>query len=62
MYIFDNNSPVSVFAKPVMELTKNLQSESEVISIYFKKNKMIVNTGKFQVTLRFQNKLSKGFD
>ena len=40
-----------------MELTNNLQSESEVIIICFKNIKMIVNTDKFQSTILDKQKI-----
>ena len=45
----DNTLPA--FAKTVSKLIKVLQSESEVITDWFKKNHMIVNPDKFQVII-----------
>ena len=46
----DDNT-LSAFAENVSKLINILQSESEVITDWFKKNQMIVNPDKFQVII-----------
>ena len=46
---FADDNTFSAFAESVSKLINILQSESEVITDWFRKNQMIVNTGKFQV-------------
>ena len=48
---FADDNTLSAFAENVSKLINILQSESEVITDWFKKNQMIVNPDKFQVII-----------
>ena len=48
---FANDNTLSVFAENISKLINILQSESEVISDWFKKNQTMVNPDKFQVII-----------
>ena len=48
---FADDNTLSAFAENVTKLINILQSESEVITGWFKKNQMIVNADKFQVII-----------
>ena len=48
---FADDNTLSAFAENVSKLINILQSESEVITDWFKENQMIVNPDKFQVTI-----------
>ena len=48
---FADDNTLSAFAENVSKLINVLQSESEVITDWFKKNQMIVNLDKFQVII-----------
>ena len=48
---FADDNRLSAFAENVSKLINILQSESEVITDWFKKNQMIVNPDKFQVII-----------
>ena len=48
---FADDSTLSAFAENVSKLINILQSESEVITDWFKENQMIVNPDKFQVII-----------
>ena len=48
---FEDDNTLSAFAETVSKLINVLQSESEVITGWFKKNHMIVNPDKFQVII-----------
>ena len=51
MHNFADDNSLSAVAKTVTELKNTLQSESEVITNWFKNNKMIVNQEKFQAII-----------
>ena len=48
---FADDNTLSAFAENVSKLINILQSESEVITDWFKENQMIVNPDKFQVII-----------
>ena len=48
---------LSVFAETILELINILQSGSEIAMDWFKNNKMIVNSDKFQVILLDKRKI-----
>ena len=48
---FADDNTLSAFAEYISKLINILQSESEVITDWFKKNQMIVNPDKFQVII-----------
>ena len=48
---FADDNTLSAFAENVSKLINILQSESEVITDWFKKNQMIVNPDKFQLRI-----------
>ena len=48
---FVDDNTLSAFAKNVSKLINILQSESEVMTDWFKKNQMIVNSDKFEVII-----------
>ena len=48
---FADDNTLSAFAENVSKLINILQSESEVINDWFKKNQMMVNPDKFQVII-----------
>ena len=48
---FADDNTLSAFAENVSKLINILQSESEVITDWFKKNQMIVNPDKFQLII-----------
>ena len=48
---FADDNTLSAFAENVSKLINILQSESAVITDWFKKNQMIVNPDKFQVII-----------
>ena len=48
---FADDNTLSAFAETVSELINILQSDSEVITDWFKKNQMIVNPDKFQIII-----------
>ena len=48
---FADDNRLSVFAENVSKLINILQSESDVITDWFKKKQMIVNPDKFQVII-----------
>ena len=49
---FADQNTLSAFAENVSKLINILQSESEVITDWFKKNQMTVNPDKFQVIIK----------
>ena len=51
LYNFADDSTLSAFAATVSRLIKTLESESEVVIDWFKKNKMFVNPYKFQIII-----------
>ena len=51
MHNFADDNSLSAAAKTVTKLKNTLQSESEVITNWFKNNKMIVNQEKFQAII-----------
>ena len=53
---FADDNTLSAFAENVSKLINILQSESEVITDWFKKNQMIVNPDKFQVIITDKKK------
>ena len=53
---FANDNTLSSFAEDVSKLVSILQSESEVIIDWFKKNQLIVNPNKFKVITIDQKK------
>ena len=48
---FADDNTLSAFAETVSKLINILQSDSEVITDWFKKNQMIVNPDKFQIII-----------
>ena len=48
---FADDNTLSAFAETVSKLISILQSDSEVITDWFKKNQMIVNPDKFQIII-----------
>ena len=48
---FADDNTLSAFAETVSKLINILQSDSEVITDWFKKNQMIVNPDKFQILI-----------
>ena len=48
---FADDNTLSAFAETVSKLINVLQSDSEVITDWFKKNQMIVNPDKFQIII-----------
>ena len=55
LYNFGDNNTLSAFATTVLRLNKILESQSEVVIDWFKKNKMVVNLDKFQAN-KYYNK------
>ena len=51
LYNFINENTLSPLNATVPGLIKTLESESEVVIIWFKKNKMVVNPDKFQAII-----------
>ena len=51
LYNFSDESALSAFSTTVSRLIKILESESEDVIDWFKKNKMVVNSDKFQAIL-----------
>ena len=51
LYNFPDGNTLSTFATTVSKLIKALESESEVVIDWFMKNKMVVNTDKFQAII-----------
>ena len=51
LYNFADDNTLSVFATTVSRLIKILESESEVVIDWFKKNKMVVNPDKCQAII-----------
>ena len=51
MHNFADDNSLSAAAKTVKELKNTLQSESEVVTNWFKNNKMIFNPEKFQAII-----------
>ena len=58
MYNFADGNTLSALAKTAVELTDNLQAETEDVINFFKKNKMIVNADKFQTIILDKQKLT----
>ena len=56
LYNFAVDNTLSAFATTVSRLIKILESESEVVIDWFKKNKMVVNPDKFQAIIIRQTK------
>ena len=50
-YNFKDDNTLSAFATTVSRLIKIIESESEVVIDWFKKNKMVVNLDKFQANI-----------
>ena len=51
LYNFADENTLSAFTTTVSRLNEILESESEVVINWFKKNKMVVNPDKFQATI-----------
>ena len=51
IYNFADDNTLSAFATTVSRLIKTLESESEVVIDWFKKNKMVVNLDTFQAII-----------
>ena len=51
LYNFADDNTLSAFATTVSRLIKILESESEVVIDWFKKNKMVINPDKFQAII-----------
>ena len=51
VHSFADDNTLSAFAENVSKLINILQNESEVITDWFKENRMIVNPDKFHVTV-----------
>ena len=51
LYNFSDENALSAFSTTVSRLIKILESESEDVIDWFKKNKMVVNSDKFQAIL-----------
>ena len=56
LYNFADDNTLSAFATTVSRLIKILESESEVVTDWFKKNKMVVNPDKFQAIISDKRK------
>ena len=56
---FADDNTLSAFAENVSKLINILQSESEVITDWFRKNQMIVNPDKFQVIIMDEKKITQ---
>ena len=62
MYNFADDNSLSAIAKTVAELKNTLQSESEIVINWFKNNKMIVNTEKFQAIILHEQKYDYSYE
>ena len=51
LYNFADDNNLSAFATTVSRLIKTLESESEIVQDWFKKNKIVVNPDKFQAII-----------
>ena len=51
LYNFEDDNILYAFAITISRLVKILESESEVVIDWFKKNKMVVNRVKFQAII-----------